>query len=210
MNAELRLQRREKRGTEVQRYGTLNEAMKMWRNNLQFLHRTATHIFPHPFIPVLSLPNRDCIHWYLRTPCNKKAPDLSKPLLLSHTGYYSITLYIWILPSPCTLSLVPKRRPRNEAKHWVVLQHQTSYPISRCMLELLPITVLSPGVGLLQCKAVFWTGAANKHSQYIWWRFSDWALHNTFRVVILNNVYYPSMWYSTARSGSPHDALHLH
>ena len=33
--------RRKKRGTEVQRYCTLNEAI---------LHRTATHIFPHPFI----------------------------------------------------------------------------------------------------------------------------------------------------------------
>ena len=29
VNAELRPPRREKRGTEVQRYGTLNEAMKM-------------------------------------------------------------------------------------------------------------------------------------------------------------------------------------
>ena len=27
-----------------------------------------------------------------RTPCIKKAPDLSKPLLPTHTGYYSITL----------------------------------------------------------------------------------------------------------------------
>ena len=46
-----------------------------------------------------------------RTPCNKKAPDLSKPLLPTHTGYYSITLYIWILSSPCTLNvqhLVPE------------------------------------------------------------------------------------------------------
>ena len=31
-------------GTEVQRYGTLNKAMKMWWNNFQFLHRTATHL----------------------------------------------------------------------------------------------------------------------------------------------------------------------
>ena len=31
VNAELRPLRREKRGTEVQRYGTLNEAMKMWQ-----------------------------------------------------------------------------------------------------------------------------------------------------------------------------------
>ena len=35
----------------------------------------------------------------------------------------------------------------------------------------------------------------------IWWKVSDWALHNT---------YYPSMWYSTTRSGSPQDVLHLH
>ena len=50
MNTELRPLRREKRWTEVQRYGSLNKAMKIWWNNLQFLHRTATHIFPHPFI----------------------------------------------------------------------------------------------------------------------------------------------------------------
>lgn len=50
MNAELSPLKREKRGTEVLRYGTLNEAMKLWRNNLQFLHKTATHIFPYPFI----------------------------------------------------------------------------------------------------------------------------------------------------------------
>ena len=31
------------------------------------------------------------------------APNLSKPLLPLHTGYYSITLYIWILPSQFTL-----------------------------------------------------------------------------------------------------------
>ena len=47
VNAELRPLRREKRGTEVQRYGTLNKAMP--------------HIyFPiHSFIRVLSLPKGD-------------------------------------------------------------------------------------------------------------------------------------------------------
>ena len=50
VNAQLRPLRREKCGTEVQQYGTLKEAIKMGQNNLQFLHKTATHIFPHPFI----------------------------------------------------------------------------------------------------------------------------------------------------------------
>ena len=36
--------RGERWGMEVQRYDTLKEAMKTWRNNLHFLHRTATHI----------------------------------------------------------------------------------------------------------------------------------------------------------------------
>ena len=36
--------RGERWGTEVQQYDTLKEAMKTWRNNLHFLHRTATHI----------------------------------------------------------------------------------------------------------------------------------------------------------------------
>ena len=31
---------------------------------------------------------------YIPTTYNKKAPDLSKPLLPPHTGYYSITLVI--------------------------------------------------------------------------------------------------------------------
>ena len=47
VNAELRPLRREKRGTEVQRYTTLNEAMKI---GITFNFRTATHIFAHPFI----------------------------------------------------------------------------------------------------------------------------------------------------------------
>ena len=45
--------RREKWGTEVQRYDTLKEALKMWWNNLQFPHKTITHVlFIHtcPFL----------------------------------------------------------------------------------------------------------------------------------------------------------------
>ena len=73
-----------------------------------------------------SISTQDChtyiIHSYLSLPCpretgsndteitrtryNKKAPDLSKPLLPPHIGYDSIALYIWILSSPCTLSKV--------------------------------------------------------------------------------------------------------
>ena len=44
VNVELKPLRREKQGTEVQRYSTLKEAMKMWWNNLQFLHKTVTYI----------------------------------------------------------------------------------------------------------------------------------------------------------------------
>ena len=81
-------------------------------------------------------------------------------------------------------SLVPKRRPGNEAKHWVVLQHQASYPISRCMLGLLPIIVSSPGVGLFQ------------------WKVSDWALY--FQTCdLMCTYYYPSMWYLLLAQARP-------
>ena len=46
VNTELRPLRREKQRTEVQQYGTLNEAMKMWWNNYTGL--------PHIYFPVHS------------------------------------------------------------------------------------------------------------------------------------------------------------
>ena len=49
VNTELRPLRREKWWTEVQRYGSLNETMKIWWNNLNF-YTELPHIFPHPFI----------------------------------------------------------------------------------------------------------------------------------------------------------------
>ena len=46
------------------------------------------HFSTHPFIPVLCLPKRK----WIQLKEHQKAPDLSKPLLPPHTGYYSITL----------------------------------------------------------------------------------------------------------------------
>ena len=66
------------------------EAMKMWRNNFQFLYRTATHIFLHPYLSFHCL-RKTGFNDTERTSCNKKAPDLSKPLLPTYAGYYSIT-----------------------------------------------------------------------------------------------------------------------
>ena len=100
VNAELRPLRREKQGTEVQQYGILKEAMKMGRNNLQFLHKTAYIYFPiHSFLPLPSLPKRDWNQWYWnteRTPCNKKAPDWSKPLLPLLLFYHTLRMDIVI------------------------------------------------------------------------------------------------------------------
>ena len=44
------------------------------------------------------------------------------------------------------------------------------------------------------------------------WQVKPPMCHNTFRIVICVDYYYyySFMWYSTARSGSPQDALHLH
>ena len=51
-------------------------------------HTGLSHIY-YLFIPVLSLPKTDCNDTERsRTPCNKKAPVLTKPLLPPHTGYY--------------------------------------------------------------------------------------------------------------------------
>ena len=98
VNAELRPLSREKRGTEVQRYGTLKEAMKMWWDNFQFPHKTVTHNYIiHSY---LSFPcPREAGFNGTERPCNKEAPGLGKPLLPPHTG-------IWVLSSPCTLPKV--------------------------------------------------------------------------------------------------------
>ena len=63
VNAELRPLRREKRGTEVQRYGTLNEAMKGVTEQPTIFTQDC-HTYISPFIPVLSLPKRDWIQQY--------------------------------------------------------------------------------------------------------------------------------------------------
>ena len=52
VNAELRPPRRERRGTEVQRYGTLNEVMKMSQT---ILHRTATQLLLPPHTSYYSI-----------------------------------------------------------------------------------------------------------------------------------------------------------
>ena len=66
VNAELRPLRREKPGTEVQRYGTLDEAMKMsWNNNFYTVLPHLYFLF-HSFIPVLSLPKRGWIQRYVK------------------------------------------------------------------------------------------------------------------------------------------------
>ena len=66
VNAELRPLRKEKQGTAVQRYSTLNEATRFDAITFNF-YRTATHVFLQPsFIPVLSLPKGDWTQQYLK------------------------------------------------------------------------------------------------------------------------------------------------
>ena len=73
---------------------------------------------------------------------------------------------------------------------------------------LLPISVV-PWGGAAFNATVFYRGAADQHSRYMMKGFM--SLAQSFQSCdIMCTYYYPLMWYSTARSGSPQDALHLH
>ena len=87
------------------------------------------------------------------TPDFNSTRTATQLLLPPHTGYYSITL----THDPVELRHRNKpllnyiTKPGNTSACAQMLYYQNSYPISRCMLGLLPInTVSSPGVGL-QC-----------------------------------------------------------
>ena len=79
-------------------------------------------------------------------------------------------------------------------------------------MRLLPLQVSPPAWGGAAFNlTVFHRGAADKHSRYMIKRF---RLHEhcttTLSELWFNvNILFPSLWYSTARSGSPQDALHL-
>ena len=85
------------------------------------------------------------------TPDFNSTRTATQLLLPPHTGYYSITL----THDPVKLQHRNKpllnyiTKPGNTSACAQMPYYQNSYPISRCMLGLLPInTVSSPGVGL--------------------------------------------------------------
>ena len=97
----------------IQQYGTLNVAMKMWRNNFQFLRGTATQLLLPPHTGYYSITFLDIAI----SMCSVEQQHRNKPVP----------------------NCITKRG--NEAKHWVVPSacaqmpyHQNSHPISRCML----------------------------------------------------------------------------
>ena len=101
VNAELRPLRREKLGMEVQRYATLNEAMKIWRDNLQFLHRTATHIFPQPFIHTCPFIAQERLDLTILKEHHVTVEESSwfeyTCLLFYHTSYMDIAISMYLL-----------------------------------------------------------------------------------------------------------------
>ena len=214
---------------EEQKFSDMALWMRRWRcDGITFNFYTGLpHIFPHPLIHTCPFIAQERLDSMIL-----KEHHVTRRLLIWVNPWFYPTLVIILshLPSPCTMlkvkfvqqlwnkpvpnyiiSLILKRKPGNEAKPWVVLQsvHKDS---------IIKIHIQFPGACWdcyqLQCHPLGWgcfnathvqfSRQDNKHSRYMMKGFRLSIAQQHFQSCdLMWTYYYPSMLYSTARSGSP-------